>query len=87
MGNTKKQYDIAKALIKGGADINHEDNEGTSLIHYAIFNESEKIIELLVNFGANLKTKDQYGLTPLVYALKSKNKIIIDKIKSAGGRY
>ena len=56
-------------------------------MHYAIFSEDERIIELLINSGVILKTKDQYGLTPLVYALKSKNKAIINMIKTAGGKY
>ena len=87
MGNTKKTICYRKTLIELGANINHKDSEGTSLIHYAVFSENERIVELLINSGVDLKIKDQYGLTPLVYSLKGKNKIIIDKIKSVGGSY
>jgi ankyrin repeat protein len=67
--------------------VNHEDNEGTHLIHYAVHSRSFKLIKLLVDAKVNLKAKDQYGLTALVYALKNKNKNIVDLIKNAGGEY
>ena len=67
--------------------VNHEDDEGTPLIHYAVANGSQKIVKLLIKNNVELKARDQYGLTALVYALKNKNKEIVEIIKSAGGRY
>ena len=83
----RKRTDIAKILIESGADINHEDNEGTHIIHYAVFSGSYELLELLINAGAKLKAKDQYGLTALVYALKEKNPQMIKIIKDYGGSY
>ena len=83
----RKQTDIAKILIDKGANINYEDNEGTHIIHYAVFSGSEKLVEMLINAGVKLKATDQYGLTPLVYALKQNNTKMVKKIKLAGGSY
>ena len=67
--------------------MNHEDDEGTPIIHYAVFNNNFNIVRLLIDSGASLKAKDQYGLTPLVYALKEKNSEIIEIIRAHGGEY
>ena len=72
-------------MVRG--HINHEDNEGTHIIHYAVFSNSNEALEMLINAGVNLKATDQYGLTPLVYALKQNNSHMVKVIKTAGGDY
>ena len=74
-------------MIAAGADIDHEDDEGTHIIHYAIFSGSYESLKLLIDSEVNLKAKDQYGLTALVYALKEKNAQMIQIIKDSGGKY
>ena len=82
-----KNYKASKVLILHKANVNHKDNEGTYLIHYATHSKSLRFIKLLVDAEVNLKAKDQYGLTALVYALKNRNKNIVDFIKNSGGKY
>ncbi|MEZ0210647.1 MAG: ankyrin repeat domain-containing protein, partial [Methylophilus sp.] len=68
-------------------DIDHEDSEGTPLLHLAVSNNSPDMAELLIKHGADVKTRDQYGLTAYVYALKSQNPAMVELIKAAGGKY
>ena len=74
-------------MIENGANINHKDDEGTPIIHYAVFNNNAEMVDLFIASGVNLKAKDQYGLTALVYALKEKSPQIVQSIKAAGGKY
>ena len=74
-------------MIEAGADLDHEDDEGTHIIHYAVFSGSYESVKLLIDSKVNLKAKDQYGLTALVYALKEKNTQMIQIIKDYGGKY
>ena len=83
----KKRTKIARVLIDAGANLNHKDDEGTYIVHYAVFSGSYEALELLIEANVKLKSKDQFGLTPLVYALKQKNSNMIKKLKSAGGKY
>lgn len=83
----KEQLEAAKALIDAGADYNHKDSEGTPLLHLAVNNDDDKMVDLLLSHQVNVKAKDQYGLTALVYALKDKHTEIANKIKAAGGHY
>ncbi len=83
----KEQLKAAKALIKAGADYNHKDSEGTPLLHLAVDNGDEKLVDFLLENQVDVKAKDQYGLTALVYALKDQHTAIAKKIKAAGGHY
>jgi len=57
--------DIARALIKAGADINIQNKEGSSALHTATFLCRTEIVETLLAFDADKTLKNIYGYTAL----------------------
>lgn len=55
----------AKALISSGADVNYADQQGTSILHHALFLGNAELIELLITTGANVDAQNNQGETPL----------------------
>ena len=57
--------------IRDGADINAQDLDGWTLLHYAAcFNKSDKAIRALLKAGANPNIKAKDGRTPLHLAVQ-----------------
>ena len=50
----RKDLDILDFLIKNGADVNHRDKDGKSVLEYALFDK--KTAEFLVKKGAKVKS-------------------------------
>jgi len=57
--------EIARALIKGGADVNMKNNEGSTALHTAAFLCRLEIVELLLSNGADKELQNNYGATAL----------------------
>ena len=56
---------IAKILLRNDADIDFQDNNGNSPLHFAVrFWKSEYALFLMRN-GASLKIKNQNGMNPV----------------------
>lgn len=55
--------DPTKELIKQG-DINYQDGENNTLLHYACMYRSIPIVKLLLQNDANLTITNRYGKTP-----------------------
>lgn len=56
--------DIAKLLIKYGANVNIMDSEGEMPIHYALLNENEEILKILLKSGADSSKPNLDGDIP-----------------------
>ena len=62
--------EIAKYLIEQGAEINHQDSDGFTALHYAAKNGHIDVVKMLLNKGASInvypdETKFYKGETPL----------------------
>ena len=66
MFKTIKRNNIEKIKeLINGADVNIQNEDGDTLLHYAINDENYEIVKLLLEHSANVNAKDYYGDTPL----------------------
>ena len=56
-------------LFESGKDINKQDNNGWSALHFAAQKQSVIAVKTLLKCGANVELKDSYGNTPLFRAV------------------
>jgi hypothetical protein len=59
------QREIAAYLIKAGAKINVQNNDGSTALHVAAFFCKPEILKILLKAGADKQIKNKYGDTPL----------------------
>ena len=74
------------SLIGNGADVNAEDNEGCTALHYAAESESEAIAELRITKGADVNAKNKWGNTPLDIAVNRGHTEIVELLRKHGAR-
>lgn len=60
--------DVVKALLAGGADVEHMDNLGRTALFYAVLGTEDSLRSIL-NQAANIHHRDHRGLTSLLYAV------------------
>ncbi|DAZ96082.1 TPA: hypothetical protein N0F65_005860 [Lagenidium giganteum] len=58
-----------KRAIKNGCDLNTKDDEGRTMLHWAVDRSQTEIVETLLESGALPNEQDEDGMTPLHYAV------------------
>mmetsp|Transcript_21228 Transcript_21228/g.55211 ORF Transcript_21228/g.55211 Transcript_21228/m.55211 type:complete len:1203 (-) Transcript_21228:303-3911(-) len=80
--------EIARMLIKAGADVEAVENRGLTSLHFASAAGSTDVIELLLDNGARLEKRtkggeEQFRLTPLMFAVRGNQvraiKLLLDR--------
>ncbi|MBK9248079.1 MAG: ankyrin repeat domain-containing protein [Ignavibacteria bacterium] len=61
--------DLLHWLIDSGANINHQDRNGFSALHFIGQEQHFESAEIVIKQNANLELKDSYGNTPLMNAI------------------
>ena len=62
-------------LLDAGANVNHQNKEGSTPLHFA---KTEEQIKLLLESGANINMKNKSGYTPLHYSYKNTLKTLLE---------
>jgi ankyrin repeat protein len=60
--------EIARMLIRAGADAKITERSGINLLHWAVIANRPSVIPVLVEAGVPLNATDDAGFTPLMYA-------------------
>ncbi|MFP3032862.1 MAG: ankyrin repeat domain-containing protein [Wolbachia sp.] len=85
----KGDYDLVDSLIKNGADVNIQDRNNKTALHYAVSSYGDiqnvnKMVMLLVESGAKIDTQDSDGKTALHYAAASNKDEIVRLLLKEG---
>ncbi|MCF6138279.1 M48 family metallopeptidase [Pseudalkalibacillus berkeleyi] len=74
------------SLIEKGTDIQLEDSQGLTPLHWAVQDGNEDMVKILINSGADPNVEDFYfGLTPMMSAAEFGNSNIIKMLIEAYG--
>src|SRR5437867_872286 len=74
----------ARALLKQRVDVNAQDVDGMTALHWAAHWDDLEMARLLLRAGANAKVSNRYGVTPLHEASTVGNVALIEALLKAG---
>jgi ankyrin repeat protein len=81
-----RKIEVARLLLKRGANVNCCGEEGSSPLHEAAGSGQLNFAELLLAHGANINAKDDKGKTPLATALEYKQDAMAAWLRERGGK-
>lgn len=64
---------VSEVLVEHGANINPQDFDGWTALHYASFKNNLDVARYLIEKGAEISTKSNSGYTPRDLALFNSN--------------
>ena len=71
--------EMAKTLLKFGADVNTQDNNQLLPLHFAVRrSDGVPMTRLLLEYGSKIDYRNKHGRTPLFYASKETAHLLID---------
>jgi ankyrin repeat protein len=74
----------ALSLLQQGADVNAAEPNGTTPLHWAVYEEDAELVEKLINAGARVSVTNDFGSTPMSEAAAVGNAAIIGMLLKAG---
>ena len=82
-----ENIEIAKTLLKNGANINAVGDNKMTPLHVASLYNNLEFIKLALKYGANINLRDNKNKTPLHNAVIKKNCKMVDYLLSNGAEY
>jgi ankyrin repeat protein len=73
--NAEKVHSLLtrKKMKDSTLDVDDVDSQGRGLLHRAVVEGDEKVVEVLLSHGCNVDNQDDDGITPLHLAAKLVN--------------
>src|SRR5207247_10256570 len=75
---------LIRSLLDSGADVNVAQADGTTALHWAVYNDDAETAALLVKRRANVNAANRYGVPPLSLACTNGNGDLVKLLLDAG---
>lgn len=75
---------VALAALEDGVDANARAADGTTALHWAVYNGNTALVERLVRAGADVSAANEFGSTPLAEAATVGNAAILAALLEGG---
>jgi ankyrin repeat protein len=84
--NAVRNNDVAaaRALIEQRADVNQRSGDGATALHWAAYQDSRPLVDLLVRAGARVNGTNDLGATPLWVAASQGSRSSLVRLLEAG---
>lgn len=73
-----------RALLQQRVDVNEQEADGTTALHWATHRDDIAAVDLLLAAGANARAANRYGVAPLSNACINGNASIAERLLTAG---
>ena len=67
-------------LLERGANLDNQDADRQTALHYADFNGHETVIRILLKQGKNINVKDNWGEAALYKAARYEYEMVLQKL-------
>src|SRR3954469_21495977 len=74
----------ALAMIRGGADVNEAQPDGTRPIHWAVYRVDYDLVDALIAKKAKVNVANEFGHTPLAEAVRQSDARMVKTLLAAG---
>lgn len=74
----------ALALLQNGANVNTPQNDGTTPLHWAVYQVDETLVKELLRREADPDTRNSFGSSPLSEAARLANVTLVEQLLDAG---
>jgi len=73
----------ARALLKGHADVNAQQGDGSTALHWAAYHDDLAMADALIRAGAHVDTPNDLGATPLHLACNNRSAAMVERLLAA----
>src|SRR5215207_9884169 len=80
----RADLEAVRALLKGGADVNGGEPDGTTALHWAARRDDVTAADILLRAGADPNRTNRYGVVPLSLAAANGSHVMIARLLTAG---
>ena len=79
-----RNVQAVRTLIRQGANVNAQEADGTTALHWAVRAGDASMVEALLRARASVIVRNRYGVTPLSLAAEAGSPALVERLLKAG---